>query len=431
MAARNSRLARLTTGEAHIQMQCVVISVSEGGIDVCSHKDIAASVGGEEYKLFEEERFDFWWTHVDPFLYPRSLEVRAGVRFRPVSILQENPNWGCCLTQGDSPTALCLSSCTSPRTFTLLCVVSATVMKMNPTSRGFSLLLSVFTALWEGAMHDGYVPLTPHSPTQPTPFPLRGFWVGTILFNWSLWAPSTHPTVGWTESPLRRQLLGLPGQAGRTGRGGGGLEALLLEPLPPHPHPTPLQSPSSGSQVSTSVEILRPAVHLRVRDVFPFLSNAIKKILQSCTRSRRSTADSFHVAFKEPLHFMKRAVISWPALVVWTAVFLCLFFLFQQAGEDKHTRVGNHAYIHSHSMTWTLDTANEWLLPIKLNWWVIKSCSNQKLVSVFCRAAWYCYRLLYSPAWAAKQPFFFFSSFFWGRKSNLLSFVTGVNWRVN
>lgn len=49
---------------------------------------------------------------------------------------------------------------------------------------------------------------------------------------------------------------------------------------------------------------------------------------------------------------MKRAVISWPALVVWTAVFLCLFvfFLFQQAGEDKHTRVGNHVYIHSRSM---------------------------------------------------------------------------------
>lgn len=130
----------------------------------------------------------------------------------------------------------------------------------------------------------------------------------------------------------------------------------------------------------------------------------IKKILQLCTRSRGSTAASFHVAFKEPLHFMKRAVISWPALVIWTAVFLCLFFLFQQAGEDKHTRVGNHAYIHSRSMTWTLDTANEWLVPIKLNWWVIKSCSNQKLVSVFCRAAWYCYRVLCRPAWAAKQP---------------------------
>lgn len=80
---------------------------------------------------------------------------------------------------------------------------------------------SEFNTLWGGAMHDGYIHQRPAS--QPTPnllteFPLWGFWVGTILCNWSLWAPSTHSTVGWTESPQRRQLLGHPGQAGRSGR---------------------------------------------------------------------------------------------------------------------------------------------------------------------------------------------------------------------
>lgn len=51
----------------------------------------------------------------------------------------------------------------------------------------------------------------------PSPRLLLWFWVGTGRGNWSLWALQAHPTVGWTESPLRRQLLGHPRQTKRTG----------------------------------------------------------------------------------------------------------------------------------------------------------------------------------------------------------------------
>lgn len=59
-----------------------------------------------------------------------------------------------------------------------------------------------------------------------TAFPLR-FGVGTGLGNWSLWAPSTHTTAGWTESLLRRQLLGHPetGWENREKREGGPVAA--------------------------------------------------------------------------------------------------------------------------------------------------------------------------------------------------------------
>lgn len=53
--------------------------------------------------------------------------------------------------------------------------------------------------------------------TPPSPHPPLWFWVGTSLGNWSLWALQAYPTVGWTESLLRRQLLGHPRQAERQG----------------------------------------------------------------------------------------------------------------------------------------------------------------------------------------------------------------------
>lgn len=51
-----------------------------------------------------------------------------------------------------------------------------------------------------------------HVPPHPTPL---WFWVGIDRGNWSLWALQPHPTVSWTESPLRRQLLGHHRQAKR------------------------------------------------------------------------------------------------------------------------------------------------------------------------------------------------------------------------
>ncbi len=86
---------------------------------------------------------------------------------------------------------------------------------MYPSSHRF---LSVFCSLCGEAEPDAI----PQSPTI-TMSPLW-FRVGTGLGNWSLWALKAHPTVGWTESPLRRQLLGHLRQAERKG----GREKTLL-----------------------------------------------------------------------------------------------------------------------------------------------------------------------------------------------------------
>lgn len=55
-------------------------------------------------------------------------------------------------------------------------------------------------------------PPPPHYHAAPHP---QQIWVSTGLGNWSLWVLWTHPAVGWTETALRRQLLGCPMQAER------------------------------------------------------------------------------------------------------------------------------------------------------------------------------------------------------------------------
>lgn len=203
--------------------------------------------------MFEEERFDFWWWYFFSSLF--SL-LHSGFARRWTILVgfhsQRKPKWGCCLTRGKSQ-----ATCSG----VYACVRRASDGYENESYLSQRFLPSVFTVLWAGAMHDGCIYQPLRLPTNPKPshrIPLCG---GSGLVPFSVIDPfgpfSTHSTVSWTESPLRRQLLGHSGQAGRSGRRGwraGGLVA-ATHWLHPHTsiHPHYFPDPSSG--ISTSVEI--------------------------------------------------------------------------------------------------------------------------------------------------------------------------------
>lgn len=68
--------------------------MSQGRIDICSHKDVAASVEGEEQKMTEGKRFNFddvMWVFFSFIFSLCTLELHVGERFRAVSTLKENP----------------------------------------------------------------------------------------------------------------------------------------------------------------------------------------------------------------------------------------------------------------------------------------------------------------------------------------------------
>lgn len=83
---------------------------------------------------------------------------------------------------------------------------------LPPPSITFSLFLPLRLSADPALAGPDGIPQRPTITTSPL-----WFWVGTGLGNWSLWALQAYPTVGWTESPLRRQLLGHPRQAERQG----------------------------------------------------------------------------------------------------------------------------------------------------------------------------------------------------------------------
>lgn len=60
---------------------------------MCSHKDTSLHQWGvKNIRCLKKNGSTFDELMWIRFFFPRTLEVRAGVRFRPVSILQENPN---------------------------------------------------------------------------------------------------------------------------------------------------------------------------------------------------------------------------------------------------------------------------------------------------------------------------------------------------
>lgn len=357
--------------------------------------------------MIEEKRFDFWWWDVWFFFFPLSFfRAHPGVA-RRWAILgrfhsQRKPNRGCCSTRGKSQAA-------SLGVYACVCRASDGCENESELSRHFFPLCSPFSR--GGAVHAWRVHPTapfplPTPASQPTPnlltkFPLWRFWVGTVLCNWSLWALSTHSTVGWTERPLRRQLLGHPGQAGRSGRRrwegwrpccrNALTPPLRLKPSPPLP-PLLSRTPLVGAQSARQWKYTagRPFC-----DVFAHKATWFKKEKERNSSNRVRNPEGqqqpiFTWLLKETLHFMKRAAIFWHTVVVWTAVvFLCHLFIFfpQQSVKDKDT--------HSFNDMWTLCTENKWLPPIKLNWW--KSPAVFRIqASVLVGAAWFWIRLLHS-----------------------------------
>lgn len=326
----------------------------------------------------------------------------------PFPFSKKTQGWGCCLTHGNSQAALCLSS-TSPQVFMLLFVAPLAA------SRFFSLFspLSKKEPCMVGTFHQ-----PPHL-SQPTPnltaFPLRGFRVGTILCNWSLRAPSTHPTVGWTEPPLRRQLLGHAGQAGRTGRkgvGGAGLEALLLRTITTSsPPPLLSRAPLVGANSARQWKYTADQSFCESLTSSPYKATWLKKerkkkVLQLYTPSRGSTAAIFRVAFKDPLHFHEACcdfLVSSCRLNSYVFVF---FLFFIPANRRGRAHACWEPCVHSQF----LNDVNAWYSKLMIGSTKVemmnnkKFCNNQKLFSV-CWAAWYCYRLLRSLNWATKHFF--------------------------